>query len=265
MGFSRQEYWSELPFPTPGDRPYPGIKPMTPALAGGFFTDKPPGKSYESWGICKNKDFDSADLLWEATFITSSQAVCAVGARIKLWAARNLLDRSDLQWWVSLSSEELGFLSWIRNFYAIYRVYICFPCWVTSYHKCNPFKQLPFIILWCWLGQASWKNITCLRFYPGWIKLSSGLCSHLELGVALAHTGGHRIQGPAARGLRSLCPGWLSPGAHSQLSWKHCISCHLALPSSKPSMENLPFPYFKSPRLFLPLISSFKFKSRSPR
>ena len=63
MGFSRQEYWSELPFPTPGDRPYPGIKPMTPALAGGFFTDKPPGKSYESWGICKNKDFDSADLL----------------------------------------------------------------------------------------------------------------------------------------------------------------------------------------------------------
>ena len=28
MEFSRQEYWSELPFPTPGDRPDPGIKPM---------------------------------------------------------------------------------------------------------------------------------------------------------------------------------------------------------------------------------------------
>ena len=41
MGFSRQEYWSELPFPSPGDLPDPGIKPKsltTPALAGGFFT-----------------------------------------------------------------------------------------------------------------------------------------------------------------------------------------------------------------------------------
>ena len=40
-GFSRQEYWSGLPFPTPGDLPDPGIEPMflaSPALAGGFFT-----------------------------------------------------------------------------------------------------------------------------------------------------------------------------------------------------------------------------------
>ena len=32
MGFSRQEYWSELPFPSPGDLSNPGIEPMTPAL-----------------------------------------------------------------------------------------------------------------------------------------------------------------------------------------------------------------------------------------
>ena len=41
MGFSRQEYWSGLPFPPPGDLPNPGVKPtslVTPALAGGFFT-----------------------------------------------------------------------------------------------------------------------------------------------------------------------------------------------------------------------------------
>ena len=41
MGFSRQEYWSGLPCPPPGDRPNPGIKPtslMSPALAGEFFT-----------------------------------------------------------------------------------------------------------------------------------------------------------------------------------------------------------------------------------
>ena len=41
MEFSRQEYWSGLPFPSPGDLPNPGIKPTSPAspaLAGGFFT-----------------------------------------------------------------------------------------------------------------------------------------------------------------------------------------------------------------------------------
>ena len=41
MGFSRQEYWSGLPFPPAGDLPNPGIEPTfltSPALAGGFFT-----------------------------------------------------------------------------------------------------------------------------------------------------------------------------------------------------------------------------------
>ena len=41
MGFSRQEHWSGLSFPTPADLPNPGLEPMSltsPALAGGFFT-----------------------------------------------------------------------------------------------------------------------------------------------------------------------------------------------------------------------------------
>ena len=47
--FSKQEYWSGLPFSTPGDLPDPGIKPAflaSPVLAGGFFPTAPPGKSY---------------------------------------------------------------------------------------------------------------------------------------------------------------------------------------------------------------------------
>ena len=43
MGFSRQEYWSGLPFPSPGDLPDPGIEAGFPALTGGFFTTEPPG------------------------------------------------------------------------------------------------------------------------------------------------------------------------------------------------------------------------------
>ena len=41
MGFSKQEYWSGLPFPSPGDVPDPGIEPvslMSPALTGRFYT-----------------------------------------------------------------------------------------------------------------------------------------------------------------------------------------------------------------------------------
>ena len=44
MGFPRLEYWSKLPFPPPGDIPNPGIEPLSPALAGRFFTTEPPGK-----------------------------------------------------------------------------------------------------------------------------------------------------------------------------------------------------------------------------
>ena len=47
MGFLRQEYWNSLPFPSPGDRPNPGIEPVSLALAGGFFTSAPPGKPWK--------------------------------------------------------------------------------------------------------------------------------------------------------------------------------------------------------------------------
>ena len=42
--FSRQEYWSRLPFPTPGGLPDPGIEHVSPVLAGGFFISVPPEK-----------------------------------------------------------------------------------------------------------------------------------------------------------------------------------------------------------------------------
>ena len=50
MGFSRQAYWSGLPFPPPGDLPDPGIEPASPvslALAAGFLITEPPGKPLE--------------------------------------------------------------------------------------------------------------------------------------------------------------------------------------------------------------------------
>ena len=45
VGFSRQEYWSGLPFPSPGNILDPGIETMSHTLAGGFFTAEPPEKA----------------------------------------------------------------------------------------------------------------------------------------------------------------------------------------------------------------------------
>ena len=47
MGFSRQEYWSGLPFPSPGDLPNPGIKPGSPALEADTLTSEPARKLQE--------------------------------------------------------------------------------------------------------------------------------------------------------------------------------------------------------------------------
>ena len=47
MEFSRQEYWSGLPFPSPGNLPYPGIEPGSPALQADPLPSESPGK--ESW------------------------------------------------------------------------------------------------------------------------------------------------------------------------------------------------------------------------
>ena len=58
MGFSRQEYWSRLPCPPPGDLPKPGIKPMSltfPALAVGFFTASATWEAQPHFRSIKNK------------------------------------------------------------------------------------------------------------------------------------------------------------------------------------------------------------------
>ena len=44
MGFSRQEYWSGLPFPSPGDLPDLGIEPRSPTWEADALTSEPPGK-----------------------------------------------------------------------------------------------------------------------------------------------------------------------------------------------------------------------------
>ena len=51
MGFSKQEYWSELPFPSPGDLPDPGTEPASPALWADALQSEPLGNPLEIYPL----------------------------------------------------------------------------------------------------------------------------------------------------------------------------------------------------------------------
>ena len=65
MGFSRQESWSGLSFPSPGDRPGPGIESTFPALAGSFSTTEPPGKPQDKLSKDKYQPMIPTYMVWE--------------------------------------------------------------------------------------------------------------------------------------------------------------------------------------------------------
>ena len=88
MGFSRQEYWSGLPFPSPGDLPDPGIKPRSTALQADALTSEPPGKPLPGkWGTKTvypyQEEFD------EEFYSSASRAGLLI--RIKVYARSALL------------------------------------------------------------------------------------------------------------------------------------------------------------------------------
>ena len=72
--FSKQEYWSRWPFPSPRNLLYPGIEPMSlasPALAGRFFTSVPPGKPRYYWKPIKLR---IGDMRWVPPKVTHEWA-----------------------------------------------------------------------------------------------------------------------------------------------------------------------------------------------
>ena len=105
MGFSRQEYWSGLLLPSPGNLPDPGIEPtspVSPKLAGGFFTTEPPGKPLEApIGIFKFTT-NNSDL------IIYFPDCCPLDTRNK-----TIIQSS----WESAPSSFFGFTFW--NFYGL--------------------------------------------------------------------------------------------------------------------------------------------------
>ena len=86
IGFPRQECWSALQFPSPGDLPNPGTEPTSPPLAGRFFTAEPPGKPY-----CFHKTTSDVSLGPDTDRIeiehgTSNDHSSRTAIRIRVWS-----------------------------------------------------------------------------------------------------------------------------------------------------------------------------------
>ena len=120
MGFSRQEYFSELPFPPPKDLPDPGIEPGSPALSANALTSDPPGKptrttweaGYEGDGInnelqCRNNLNLVVGCILEKEMATHSSVLAwrIPGTGGAWWAAGYGVTQSRIRLkWLSSSS-----------------------------------------------------------------------------------------------------------------------------------------------------------------
>ena len=80
MGFSRQQYWSGLPLPSPEDLPNTGIKPSSPSLQADSLPSEPPEKSLPSWGQPLPEKLNlralTADILLQGIFPTQGLNPC---------------------------------------------------------------------------------------------------------------------------------------------------------------------------------------------
>ena len=93
MGFSRQEPWSGLPCPPPGDLPDPGIEPeslISPALAGGFFTISATWEAYSHPDI--HAIYLFSPILWDVSFMEVGVPVCLSNARYIRGAQHTLIE-----------------------------------------------------------------------------------------------------------------------------------------------------------------------------
>ena len=110
MGFSRQEHWSRLPFPSPGDLSNPRIEPTSPASAGRFFIAEPPGKTKPIIGthvLNKYTDTDDDQPLEESSWSISQ--FIPDSWRVRQGQAEDLWSKTEGHWQDSGSEGILKF------------------------------------------------------------------------------------------------------------------------------------------------------------
>ena len=109
MGFSRQEYWSGLPFPSPGDLPNPGVKSRSPILQVDSLPSEPPGKSH-----------------------SLALGVEDMGTELCKWS-------------LNPDAHQIFYVEW-KHIVPTYGHYCNYTCWCDSYST-DCFKWIPEVLL----------------------------------------------------------------------------------------------------------------------
>ena len=90
MGFSKQEYWSELSCPPPGDLPHPGIEPTSPTLQADSFLPEPPGKPFLYIKTSKNVLQKKGEIPTHEVFSTGEHVQKLPSARVNCFPGGTL-------------------------------------------------------------------------------------------------------------------------------------------------------------------------------
>ena len=119
LGIPRQEYWSELPFPSPGDLPDPGIKPPSPVLAGRFFTTEPQEKLTYELTIWKER-IRVHSIVWGGTCKLEAVEIL----KVKISSKDRITEK-----WLDPIQEILSTLekTWTLIFFFL-NIYLAVPC-----------------------------------------------------------------------------------------------------------------------------------------
>ena len=106
MGFSRQEYWSGLPLPSPGDLSNPGIESRSSALQADALTSEPPGKPREALIILSFNNFNVVVIYknWAKLWLRKLDLEQTVGVRTLTLSLAIFLTLGNLLTYASLSS-----------------------------------------------------------------------------------------------------------------------------------------------------------------
>ena len=113
MGFSRQEYWSGLPFPSPGDLPDSGIEPRSPTLQADALTSEPPGKPWcpnYNYSVSKAKEVFPSGSVVKNMATMQENWVRSLGPKDSL--EKGIATHSSIPAWrISLTEEPGGLQS----------------------------------------------------------------------------------------------------------------------------------------------------------
>ena len=116
-GFPRQEYWSRLPFPSPGDLPDPGIESRYPALAGEFFSIEPSGSLRFSIGTSFSEIPDPSNIRISTCRFWFLKRHLTVKHETVLWQPHTKVAHNWPSWWHPPIGTDLVCLFFLAHWY----------------------------------------------------------------------------------------------------------------------------------------------------